>query len=348
MVAAALALSLSSQADSASTSTPVVQLDVAVHDARGRALEALTPESFRVGSEGDPFTLVSTRFVPAAAPRSAEPVRTLSTIEDERAAARRPGARVIAFYLDEYHVSPEAAPAVRDSVGAFIRERTAPGDLLLVLKPLDSLLELRLTLDRTAALAAVGTFEGRRGDYAPRNRFEREMVAGDPVRIDGVRAQIAISAIQAMTTHLARLPDTRKALVVVGEGFTLPSPRRGGARLPTIDGVVRIANRHTVSIYAADPSPLVGVPRTSAASNGAAVATGAADPVRAMADETGGRLLPMGTGEALAPLSADMGGYYLLTLSGPADGRFHAAAVRVTQAGAQVRTRRGFWTVSAA
>jgi VWFA-related protein len=338
MVASALAVVLSSQAEPASTSASVVQLDVVVHDARGRTLEALTPDSFRVGTEDEPFTVVSSRFVPAASPSSTEPPPMLSTRDDERAAARRPGARVVAFYLDEYHVTPAAAAAVRDAVATFIRERTVPGDLLLVHKPLDSLLELRLTLDRAAALAAVASFEGRRGDYAPRNRFEREMIAGDPARIDDVRAHIAMSAIQAMTTHLAQLPDTRKAFVVVGEGFALPSARRGGAPLPTVDGIGRIANRHTVSIYAADPSPDAGAPRLAAAT---------ANPVRALAVETGGRVLPMATGEGLAPLSSDLGGYYLLTVSGPADGRFHAATVRVTQAGAQVRTRRGFWTASA-
>ncbi len=41
-----------------------------------------------------------------------------------------------------------------------------------------------------------------------------------------------------------------------------------------------------------------------------------------------------------------MSGYYLLTIRGPADGRFHAAPVYVTQPGVQVRSRSGFWSVS--
>lgn len=344
LVAPALALGLVSQAEPLPPAASVVQLDVVVVDARGRALDSLTAERFRVGEPGDGLTVVSSRFVPSEPAGSIRPATDLpfpgSTaivdIAGERAAARQPGARVFAFYLDEYHVSPAAAAQVRETVGTFVRDRTRPGDLLLVLKPLDSLLDLRLTLDRASVLAAVATFDGRRGDYEARNAFEREMVAGDPVRIDGVRAQIAMSAIRAITTHLARLPDARKALVVVGEGFSLPPARRGGAPVPSIEGILRVANRHTVSIYAAAPSP-----------SAAASPDPALDPVRTLADETGGRVVPLSAAEdGLAAILADTGGYYLLTINAPADGRFHATPVRVTQSGGQVRSRRGFWSVS--
>ncbi len=339
LVVPVLALGLVSQADPSAPPASVVQLDVVVHDARGRVIDSLTSERFRVGEPGDGLTVLSSRFVPSGSvgPAGGIPSRSMSitNIDDERTAARQPGARVFAFYLDEYHVSPAAAVQVREMVSAFVRDRTRPDDLLLVVKPLDSLLDLRLTLDRTSVLAAVGTFEGRRGDYEARNAFEREMVAGDPVRIEGVRAHIAMSAIRAITTHLARLPDARKAIVVVGDPFTLPPARRGGTPVPTIDGILRVANRHTVSIYAATPSP-----------SAVASPEDALDPVRTLAGETGGRMVPLSAVDGLGAVAVDMGGYYLLTISGPADGRFHAAPVSVTQPGGQVRSRRGFWSVS--
>lgn len=344
LVVPALALGLASQTDPTPPAPSVVQLDVVVQDARGRALDSLTPERFRVGEPGDGLTVVASRFVPSdpagstvlAAETTSPRSVAIVDIDGERAAARQPGARVFAFYLDEYHVRPADAARVRDTVSAFVRDRTRPGDLFLVVKPLDSLLDLRLTLDRASVLASVATFEGRRGDYEARNAFEREMVAGDPLRIDGVRAQIAMAAIRAITTHLARLPDVRKALVVVGDRFNRPPARRGDPPVASLDGILRVANRQAVSIYAVIPS---SVP--------AAASDSALDPLRVLASETGGRVVPLSAAaDGLPAIAVDMGGYYLLTVSAPADGRFHATSVRVTQPGAQVRSRRGFWSVS--
>lgn len=341
LVVPALALGLASQVDPVPPPVSVIQLDVVVQDARGRALDSLTPERFRVGEPGDELTVVASRFVPSDPAGSTPAAAALTSpqsvgIDGERAAVRQSGARVFAFYLDEYHVRPADAAQVRDTVGAFVRDRTRPGDLFLVVRPLDSLLDLRLTLDRASVLASVTTFEGRRGDYEARNAFEREMVAGDPVRIDGVRAQIAMAAIRAITTHLARLPDVRKALVVVGDRFSLPPVRRGDAPVPSLEDILRVANRQTVSIYAVTPS---SVPVASS--------DPALDPLRALASETGGRVVPLSVaGDGLQAIADDMGGYYLLTIRGPADGRFRATPVRVTQPGAQVRSRRGFWSVS--
>jgi len=316
-----------------------VQLDVAVVDARGASVGALPAEAFRL-VESDGLDLVDVRYVPAAPPPAGPttPPRRLRTIEDEREATRRPGARVLALFLDEYHVSPGATAGVRDALARFIRERTRDGDLLLVVKPLDSLLELRFTTDRASVAAEVDAFEGRLGDYRPRSRLEAEMMAGDTARLDGLRAQVALSALQAITAHLTRLPDVRKALLVVSEGFDVPASRRGGVPIPTADAIGRLANRHTVAIYALDPRP------AGAAADPAGEETPFVGPLAA---DTGGAVLRGPLSEGFERVGRDMDGYYLLTVRAPADGRFHPLRVALARPGLTARGRPGFWAVSA-
>ena len=78
-------------------------------------------------------------------------------------------------------------------------------------------------------------------------------MAGTPARIDQVRAQVTTSALNALALHLGSLNDGRKSVVVVSEGLPRADRRRGLESLPTIDSVIRSANRSNVSIYAVDP-----------------------------------------------------------------------------------------------
>src|SRR5262249_28661833 len=119
----------------------------------------------------------------------------------------------------------------------------------------DSLLTIRATRDRDQIHHAIETFEGRKGDYTPRNAFERNLIAGTPARIDQIRAQVTTSALNALVGHLGRLSDGRKAVLFVSEGAIRSPRRRGLESLPTFDTVIRSANRYNVSIYPFDPDP---------------------------------------------------------------------------------------------
>ncbi len=341
----ALALGLALHGDTDPSAPTLVQLDVSVRDARGRPVPGVDAQEFRVTEGGAPVTVVSAQFIPPFAADPAPAVSPIESSDDERAAVQRPGIRVFTFFLDEYHVSATAAPRVREVVSAFIRDETAAGDLLLVLKPLDSLLSLRLTRDRTAALASVASFEGRLGDYVPRNAFERELVAGDPARIDLVRAQIGVSAIHALTAHLARLRGPRKAVIVVSEGFPTRPARRGGEVLPNADAVIRAANGGTAAIYHIDARALGAGNRTGPENDAPSSGSGREVMLR-FANETDGRALGAPATDSLRGVAADLSGYYLLTLQGAADGQYHPLDVQVSRPGAHVRVRRGYWAVS--
>ena len=160
----------------------LVTIDLVATDARGRAVENLTAADFDLREEGAPIALESVRFVRVSA--AAPAPRPIQTAADEHQAAARDAARLFAIFLDEYHVQPGAnADRVRDALLRFVDRDLSPDDLIVVMKPLDSLIAIRSARDRDAARAAIESFGGRRGDYEPRNAYERDYIAATPARI---------------------------------------------------------------------------------------------------------------------------------------------------------------------
>jgi VWFA-related protein len=300
--------------------THTVRIDAIAIDGRGRLIENLKPEDFELREDGALRPLDGAQFTRAA-----------------------DGPRRFAIFLDEYHVSSGAATTrVREALTRFVDESLGPTDLLVVMKPLDSLFAIHLTADRDAARRAIAAFEGRKGDYEPRNAYERNYIAGTPARIEAARAQVALSAMNALAIQLGAdgggpfdaAQVGRKTLVVVTEGI-VRSERRRGQDLPTIETVIRSANRATVSIYPVDPRD----PWAADAS---------ADATRMLAAETDGQTIVGDLDTGLRHIATDASAYYLLTYRAPhaEDGKFHDVQVRVKRAGVQLRARKGYWAPS--
>jgi VWFA-related protein len=350
-VLAALLTAASPGAQSTATGQPasagagrLVTIDLIATDARGRTVEDLKPGEFDLREDGARLTLESARLVRAPAASDtrvqrveAQPAATQAaarTLTDEQRAARD-GSRLVAIFMDEYHVDDANAARARDAVRAFIDRDLAPDDLLVVMKPLDSLFGIRLTRDRADARAAVDGFVGRKHDYTPRNAYERDYIAGLPPRIDAARSQVALSAINALAVHLGSLADRRKTLIVVAEGIGRAERHRGLEYLPTLDTIVRSANRSNVAIYPFDPAD----PAQRAAPDAA---------LTQLADDTTGAAIGTDPDAGLRRAAADAAAYYLLSFrtGHPDDGRFRELQVRVTRPRVSVRTRKGYWTAS--
>ena len=312
----------------------LVTVDVTVTDARGRALTDLKPSDFELREGGALLPLESVRLVRVAAGSTAEPAERIQSAADERLAAGQDEARLFAIFLDEYHVASGAeTDRVRDTLTRFVDRDVSARDLIVVMKPLDSLLSIRLTRDREAVRRAIESFEGRKGDYEPRNAYERDYIAGTPARIDVARSQVALSAINAHAVHLGSLTDRRKTLIVATESVGRSDRRRGQEYLPTIDTIIRSANRSNVSVYPFDPRDAAG-------------GEPAADDLRRLADETDGGAIAADSG--LRRMTADSSAYYLLSFRSahPDDGTFRELQTRVNRSGAVVRARKGYWTAS--
>jgi hypothetical protein len=187
-----------------------------------------------------------------------------------------------------------------------------------------------MTSDRDAVREAIASLDGRKGDYQPRNSYERNYIAGTPARIDNARNQVAWSAINALAVHVGALTDGRKTLIVVSEGIDAMERRRGQEALANRDTAIRSANRWSVAIYPLDPreSPPGETP-------------GALQPLAA---ETDGAAIAGNLDAGLERASRDSSGYYVLTYRSarPDDGRFHAVEIRATRAGVKLRARKGF------
>ena len=231
----------------------------------------------------------------------------------------------------------------------FIDEALRPSDLLLVMKPLDHLTEIRFTRDRTAARAAVSSFTGRRNEYTPRSAFEDQYLGRSPSAVRSARAQIVISGLRALATRIGDLNGGLGGIVLLSEGFTTEVPRARERRLPDLQGLVRASGRFRVFVYAFDPG-VIAPPGDAGADPSTTVADAAIESsvfLQSLARQTGGDGLAAGQdlGPALQRVSRDLDWYYVLTFTAPHanDGRFHAVRVTTSRRDATVRARSGYW-----
>ena len=299
------------QAAGAPPPTDLVRIDAIVSDARGRAVETLKPGDFELREDGTPQTLTSVQLV------------------------RNP--RLVGIYLDEYFVSAANTAAVRNALHRFV-DGLSPDDKAVILRPLDSLLTITLTQDRTAMHAAIDAFDGRRGDYTPRTAFERNYVVSDRARADEQRAQSTWSTLNALTLHLGNLGVGRSSVLLVSEQADPVFRRRGFEGLPTSSSVTRAANRSNVSIYVFDPRD---------AKQRALNPDEGPNLLRVLADDTDGALLagPDAADAGLRAMLADASSYYLLSYRSmrSRDGLFHTVDILAKPTGLKVRARRGYW-----
>src|SRR3954470_808203 len=237
----------------------LVTIDLTATDLRGRIVTDLKPSEFELREGTEVLPLESVRLVRVAPPQAGEEPPRIESVEDERTAAGQDEARLFAIFLDEYHVaSGVETERVRDTLTRFVERDLSPRDLVVVMKPLDSLFAIRLTRDRSALRQSIAAFEGRKGEYTPRNAYERDFIAGTPARIDAARTQVALSGINALAVHLGSLTDRRKTLIVATENVGRVERRRGQDFLPTLDTIIRSANRSNVSVYPFDPRDAAG------------------------------------------------------------------------------------------
>ncbi len=345
---------LAQAAPAQSPASDLAWIDAIVTDARGARVADLKAEDFQVIEDGTAQVVESVRVMAARqAAASEEALLPISTRADERLAAESDGARLFAIFVDEYHVT--AGPSVartREALGRFI-DQLGPRDLVVLAKPLDSLVGLRLTRDRDALKRAIGLFEGRKGDYRPQSDFERNVVAGTPDRIEEVRSQIVVSALAGLAIHLDSLGAGRKSIIVISEGFARPPQHRDGG-LPTIDSVVRAANHAAAAIYPIDPRAVAANPVRPVSSVDPVdpVHAVADDPasawLRSLANDTSGRVVlnPGDLDAGLQQVLSDAGDYYLVAFKPAAgnDGRFHPVELRVRRPNVTVRARKGYWS----
>jgi VWFA-related protein len=322
-----------------------VRIDVIASGRTGRPALDLSLKDFELRDEGVLQSLDSAelrRPPRSTRPSEVPPVPVLSA-EGERTAARNPGTRLLALFLDEYHVGSADAERARDALDRFVSEQVRPGDLLVAMKPLDSLTSIRLTHDRDAVRDVIRSFVGRKDDFAPRTPFESDHMGRTPETAGPARRQVVLSALDALAAHLGGLREGRKALVVVSEGFAGGAASRGG-RLPGIADIGRTANGFNVAIYALDPRADVATPAPPEQSS---PQDDSFSSLRNLAEQTGGAAFAgeRDTSTGLRQAADDLDAYYLLSYrpSGNRGGGLHTVQVLVRRPDVRVRTRAAYW-----
>jgi VWFA-related protein len=313
-----------------------IRIDAIVTDGQGRPILDLRPSDFELLENGATKPIQDVQLRRGVRESDSMPIAGPA---DEERAAREPGTRVFAFFLDEFHISPgPGAARAREALTRFVDQKLRPQDLAVVLKPLDSVTSIQFTRDRERLHSAIEALSGRKGDYSPRTRFEEQYIGRAPAAVAGARRQIVTAALRELTMRLGELKADRGVIVFVSEGF--PRDASGArSRGADLQGVVRASSRFGLAAYTFNPtSPSEDVAPPPERERGAAM-------LQWLAAQTGGRAVEADAmGAGLSRLADDLDAYYALVYEpAQADGRFHTIEVRARRRNVQVLARAGYW-----
>jgi VWFA-related protein len=366
-----------------------VRVDVIVSDKNGANIADLKQSDFEITEDGKPQTVESFKFIKldgGAAPGPDGPPRAIRTDADEESEAARDDVRLFAIFLDDYHVRRLASMGVRDPLTKFIETQLGPSDMVGLMYPLQSVLNIRMSRNHAAIVQGIQRFVGRKYDYTPMNDIEQQYANYPTETVERIRLKVSLSALKGLIVHMGTLKEGRKSIVVVSEGFTYmvpPQMRSQNAQVTglgagggfdqitedranfsaTVDlqqdlrDVFDEANRQNVSLYPVDPrglaafefdlsEPSVGNDMDRQYLNATM------DSLRTLAENTDGRAIVNRNDLAagMKQIVRDSSAYYLVGYSStiaPADGKFHEIKVKVKRPGVQVRARKGYWALTA-
>jgi len=345
----------------------LVQVDAVVTDSKGKHVADLKREEFQILEDGRPQSITHFAYVHVADPVAHAPAPTAPHLPASSRPLERDGVqRTIVLMADDVGLSPDGMLAVRAAMKDFVERQMRAGDLVSVMATSGGMgVAQSLTSDKRQLKAAIDRIHwspGRSGLswYAPVRRgskaleFEHE---GD-ARMAPIRQAILGAATPAALVFaiegLRDMPG-RKAIALFSEGF-------GGAG----DGIVELANRASVVLYAFDPRGVASFGMraddlcetcpartlTSMESGRQAGFDESQQSLDQMARGTGGLFFHANNDldRGLSEVADDMDGYYLIGYgphredSGGKRGESHyrRIEVRVLRAGMQVRSRKGF------
>jgi VWFA-related protein len=325
-------------------------------------------------------------FEPVAIPARAiaSPPSTTSplTSDESRSVPESPRARVFVVFLDTNHVDLSGSYRIREPLIAALEKLIGPDDVFAVMTPsmpAEALMFTRHTATLASELERHWDW-GRRDNPGGKDSIERDCEATHSLHpelteelVARRREQQTLAALDDLAGHLRDVRDSRKAVLLVTEGWT--SHRPGGPTDcgvdPSFDGaqalrqVIGSANRANASFYPIDPrglpvfdqsitrpltpgagTPMAGFLLAKRPDVDADAFRARRETLQALADGTDGvaALDSNDLTASLARILDDQSSYYLLGYysTGKLDGKFHAISVRIRRPGIQVRARRGF------
>jgi VWFA-related protein len=321
----------------------LVRVDVTVTGKGDMPVSDLTAADFEVAEDGVPQKVEQLQFVRLDGRRPAGDETSLEIRSQDQAEAEaaRDDVRVIALFLDDYHIdkAPQITIPMRQALTLFVN-RLWPTDLVAIMDPLTTLSALRFTRSKPELLAVINKFEGRQGEIFPIKSVmeEAQLMRGD---IRKVRAQVTFSALAALTMKLGGMREGRKSIIFVSQGPPTYTGSRDGNLQDEMRTIVEAANRGNVAIYPLDPTGLSMEMRL-----------GDKGTLYQLAAETGGRTIVNTNNFAggLERVFVDNTAYYVLGYTPTRtedDGKYHKITVKVKRSGTRVLARQGYFAPSA-
>ncbi|HVB39018.1 MAG TPA: VWA domain-containing protein, partial [Vicinamibacterales bacterium] len=311
-----------------------VRVDVIATDKDGKPVVNLKQSDFKVREDGKLQQIQTFQLIRIAGPgQVAEGPVPPAPIHNQYEAdteAAKDNVRLIAIFLDDYHVRRGNSMAVRAPLEKFVEQDLGPNDLVAVMYPLTPTSDLAFSANHKEVADAIEHFNGRKYNYQPMNSFEQQYADQPTSVVEDIRNQVSLSALKALVTYMGSLREGRKEVVLVSEGFTNylpPQLRNPDAGAPGINNpaygnptagendpneqtasffssldiqdelrsVYNAANRNNTSIYTLDPRGLAGFEFDMGQDVGmkqdAAILSQTQDTLRVLADETGGRAI---------------------------------------------------------
>ena len=155
-----------------------VRVDVIVSDKNGANVADLKQSDFEVTEDGKPQSIENFKFIKLDGGVSSAVVegapRSIRTDTDEEQEASRDDVRLFAIFLDDYHVRKENSLRVRAPLEQFVQTQLGPSDMIGLMYPLQSVLNVRMTRDKDQVARGLDKFLGRKYDYIPLNDLERQ------------------------------------------------------------------------------------------------------------------------------------------------------------------------------
>jgi VWFA-related protein len=343
----------------------LVRVNVSVTDHDDRIVDDLTSDDFELKEEGKVQAIESFKFVRIDdEDRSADAIHEINSLAEQERQAAREDVRLMVVFIDDYHILPANALAMRDTLADFVRQ-ISPRDLVAIMYPVMPVDALTFSRDHEAQASAIARFEGRKFDFFPKNQFDALCQLSPVQAQQALRDRLTSRTLKALMRHLSFLRDGPKTLLLVTEGLGERVPPylatgSGGGRLlcnalPDADfpTLAEIALENNVEMYTMDSRGVESDEMdmrqrtpTEAATQRAQVAR-MQEQLRDLAFQTNGRAM-VGTANYL-PILRQMlsltGSYYLLgsrLAAAKRDGRFHEISVRVKRDGVRVRARKGY------
>ncbi|MGE0360164.1 MAG: VWA domain-containing protein [Vicinamibacterales bacterium] len=214
-----------------------VRVDVIVTDRNGLPVADLTAADFELAEDGKAQTVETFRLVKIDSVAPVETASRLTTRADEETAAQDEDARIVVFFLDDYHVRLGNSMAARKHLVEFVNTQLGPRDLVAVMYPLSPLDSVTLTRDHAQVMRALERFQGRKFDYTPRNALEDRYANYPTETVERIRRQVSLSALQGLAVKLGALREGRKAVLLVSEGYVAMLPPQMRGPIATMPGI---------------------------------------------------------------------------------------------------------------